>query len=193
MDHRRELILLGILIILIAIIYSGIEFWKNSSPDTNVKSLILEDLKTKHPDSTVGIISIEKIGENNGSYYAVKAKVTQNYATPCPVRIHYHYNYPEQNFVTSPPEYITKNCKVCTDSTCYLMFEEEAIIASHTLKGTEAIEEYINENSGAYPKVQSNPEGWTVIWKSPSSEFGYEVILSFKGEVIKLTKIETLY
>ncbi|MFA5049623.1 MAG: hypothetical protein WC501_01310 [Candidatus Micrarchaeia archaeon] len=193
MDHRRELIVLGFLIILIAIVYSGMEFWRTNLNETNVKSLVLEDLKTKHPDTAVGIISMEKITEGNSTYYSIKAKVTKDYATPCPVRIHYYYSYPEQNFVTRPPEYITKNCKVCTDSTCYLMFEEEAIIASHTLKGTESISNYIDENKGAYPKVEPDPKGWKITWKSPSSEIGYEIILSFKGEVIDLKQIKTLY
>lgn len=192
MDHRRELILLAILIIFIGLIYSGLEFWKTNSQEQNVKSLILEDLKTKHPDSAVGIISIEKVVHNNSTYYAIKAKVTKDDSTPCPIRIHYYYNYPEQNFITRPPEYITKNCKVCTDSSCHIMFEEEAIIASHTLKGTELIKKYITDNKGAYPKVDAHKEGWTVIWKSPSSEFGYEISISFKGEILNLEKIKTL-
>lgn len=192
MNLRKEIIVGIALILIVLVLYSLIESWQTNIEQTNMQEFIIEDLQNKHPDADIiEIISTEKIFTEVGkSYYFIKAKVTIGINTPCPVRIHYYYNFPEQNFVTQPPEYITEDCAVCEVDPCTLTFEEEAIIASHTLEGTEEIHEYIEDNEDAYPTVNKVGEDWKVKWSSPSSTSEYEVLLSPHGEVLDIERIE---
>ena len=89
-------------------------------------------------------MSIKKmVNEHGQKYFEVKAKVTENPETKCPGRKHIFYNYPAQNFVPQPPEVITSNCAVCVQGICTIAFPEEAVIASHTFAGTEAVQDYL--------------------------------------------------
>lgn len=190
MNLRKEITLGVLLIIFILLVYSAINFWTTNSERTTIKDFIIEDLKNKHPNAEVVeilIMNLEK-NEDDEDYYYIKAKVTEGLTTPCPTRIHYHYNYPEQNFITQPPEYITKDCEFCEVTPCAISFEEEAIIASHTLEGTEEIAEFVEENEDAYPTVTKESEGWRVIWLEPDGE-GFDILLSSDGDVLELNKI----
>ena len=191
MNIKKE-ILIGIVLIIVAItLYSLIDFWTNSVEQADITEFIVEDLQNKHPDADdITILFIEKKINNDGEfYYEIKAKVTIGIATPCPVRIHYYYNFPEQNFVTQPAEYITEDCIVCKVEPCTLTFEEEAIIASHTLEGTEAIHNYIENTEGAYPSVTKIEDGWLVKWSSAFSTVEYEVEISSNGEITDIDEI----
>ncbi len=191
MNFKKELRIGVILVILILVLYSLIEFWGSKSEDLGVQDFIIEDLGKKHPNADVIKISIveEKENEEGEKYYYIKARITEGITTSCPVRIHYHYNYPEQNFITQPPEYITENCEVCIVEPCTLAFEEQAIIGSHTLDGTQAIKEYIEQNEDAYVLVTKEENGWRVVWTAPSKNFGYDILISSNGEVLTLEKI----
>jgi len=125
MRIKGEIKAIILLIILAIILYQTTTFWKENSERANIKKYILEDLRTKHPTADiVGILSItKKKNSQDKEYYFIKTKVVEDYYTPCPVRIHYYYNYPEQNFITQPPEYITKQCKVCSSKLCVIAFE----------------------------------------------------------------------
>lgn len=192
MNVRKELTLAVALIFIAITLYFVIDFLRSSSEKTNVEEFIIEDLKTKHPNAEIfEIISMEiKFNDEEEQYYFVKARVTEGISTPCPIRIHYYYNYPEQNFVTQPPEYITTSeCKVCKVLPCTLVFEEEAIIASHTADGTEEIHEFISENKNVYPVVIEEYKSWRVFWYDSKGLDGYEVLLSVHGEVEEINKI----
>lgn len=191
MNLRKEIITGVVLILVVFVLYSIIDFWQSEVEKTNVEDFIKEDLMSKHPlADEIEIIEMkEKLNEEGGMYYSIKAKVTEGLETPCPVRIHYYYNYPEQNFVTQPPEYITKNCQVCEVKPCTLTFKEEAIIASHTLDGTDIIHNFILDNPGAYPIVEKEEDGWKVQWINPSDLDGYEILLDAHGEIIAITEL----
>ena len=129
---------------------SYITFFEGNTQKSNAIEFVTQDLKANYPDADVEILLVnEKKGDGEEKYYEIKAKVTQGYQSSCPVRTHVYYNYPNQNFVPQAPEYITSGCKVCNQQPCIIAFPEEAIIASHTLSGTEEVRKFINENTTA--------------------------------------------
>ncbi len=153
----------------------------------DAKNFVLEDLRDKYPDADeVSILSSELQTGNGSQYYYLKAKVVRNAKTPCPERIHVYYNYPLQNFVTQPPEYITRGCKVCiNEPVCLLAFEEDAIIASHTYPGAEEVANYIREFPDAQPTVSPGEGIWEVDWDSGNAGHYYKVVLSKSGNSVQ--------
>lgn len=192
MAVRREIVVILGLVIFVLIMIPLIDFIKKNVDQADVNKLVLEDIKTKYPGADVAIISTtEKSNEEGGKYYEIKARVTNDPAGSCPERTHIYYNYPEQNFVLQPTEYITKkNCKVCEVGTCVLAFPEEAIIASHTFPGTEVVNNYLSQNTYATPAVSEQFDGWLVSWNSPLSSYTYDVKLTRNGSVVSVLKKE---
>ncbi|MEM2974571.1 MAG: hypothetical protein QW112_03035 [Candidatus Micrarchaeia archaeon] len=113
--------------------------------------------------------------------------------------MHLYYDYPKKGFIISPPEYITKDCKVCQADTCVIGTSEEAIIASHTLPGTEDVHTYIVYHKDAKPDVkfyeEYSSEGtkyrniWIVRWFSQSTNYGVYAMISNEGEIIKIWEV----
>lgn len=186
---RKELIAIVILVIAMAFLISVIEFYKKNIEAGDAKKFVLEELRTKYPYSDISIISVaDKTNANGGKYYEIKAKVTNNAAGPCPERMHIYFNYPEQNFVSQPPEYVTKNCQICLGrGNCLVLFEEEAIIASHTLPGTENVAQYISGVNGAYPVVSEMENEWRVTWDSPLAGYLYTVEISKDAKLLNVS------
>jgi hypothetical protein len=130
---------------------------------------------------------------SGAKYFEVKARVTENPASPCPERSHIFYNYPAQNFVPQPAEVITSGCEVCTEGICTIAFPEEAVIASHTFPGTSAVEAFIKATDGAGPHVSENPAGesWSVRWDSASGPAYMLVEIHRNGTVLSVRKLES--
>ncbi len=157
--------------------------------EMSVKQIILDDLHTKYPNANVSILRItEKKNTQNQTYYNVKTKVVLNPGTPCPERMHIYYNYPEQKFVPQPPEYITKGCQVCVNEICTLMYPEEAAIASHTFKGTDAVSDFLKSHNDAHYvvtkghiNIQNQAENktaimWNVDWISGNETMNIKIL-----------------
>jgi hypothetical protein len=168
------------------------------------RSFVEDDLRAKYPDAEVR--EIIDMTQTEGSWY-VKARVTYNFSTACPVRIHVYYDYPKKGFIESPPEYITKDCRVCTAGQCIIATPEEAIIASHTMASSELAQAYIIAHSDAKPDAKFyaeyvDPETstkyknvWIVKWFSSKTNYATFVLISNSGEIIKLwqsVKTETV-
>ncbi|NYZ73640.1 hypothetical protein H0O00_00700, partial [Candidatus Micrarchaeota archaeon] len=137
MAVTREILLIVLLLIVIAVLVKLIEFFQINVIESDASNFVREDLHAKYPMADISVMTIvPKYNENGGKYFEVKARVTEDAETPCPERMHIFYNYPEQNFVPQTPEVITHNCAVCMEGICTIAFPEEAIIASHTLQGT---------------------------------------------------------
>jgi len=147
-------------------------------------------MNTKYPSGDIEIISVQDANANGSKYFKINAKVTLNSAGPCPERMHIFFNYPEQNFVSQPPEYITKDCKTCVSKeSCPILFPEEAIIASHTFEGTEEVQKYVNEEKGIFSLASEKEKSWLVTWDSPFSSYYYEVEISKNASVLGIKKI----
>src|SRR3989339_990767 len=129
MRIKREILLIGILIVIILVLYSFTTFFKKNVEQADASKFVLEDLKGKYPTADVAIIEIkQKFNNYNEKYFEVKVSLTLNKGMPCPELYQYYYNYPVQNFVPSPPEKITSGCTVCATTPCQIAFEEEAAI-----------------------------------------------------------------
>ncbi len=177
--NGKQIAILVFLFLIVAFLALGIKINMYSMNKEDVKNSVIQDLKHKFPDADkIEIMNMElKKNEKNKEYYLIKASVSFNLTTPCPSRVNYYYFYPEQNFVPNPPEYVVKDCYVPEGTP--VLFEEEAIILSHTLNGTEIIQDYLKTHS-PIPKVKK-PNGnkyWEVDWDN------YKVKISENGTLI---------
>lgn len=190
MKREYTVIIVLFLLILALLVIAG-PFFKITNDLSDVKSFVIEDLKTTYPNAEIEIISTkEKTNDNGGQYYEIKAKVIEGQGTPCPKRTHIYYNYPEQNFVPKTPEHVTSNCKVsCTEGTCNIVFPEEAIIASHTITDTEDVHAYLVAHPDMKATATESASGWIVTWVSSDGMSNIEVQLSKDGKVISVKQV----
>jgi len=186
---RKELLIILALIVIIALLLSSIEFFSKSIEEGEASQFVTEDLREKYPLADISIISIDEKTDDGEKYYSIKAKVTEDYASPCPKRMHIYYNYPEQNFIQQPTEHITTDdCEVCGEGICTIAFPEEAIIASHTIEGTEKVNEFLEKNKYAVPYVSKTDSIWLVRWDSPTASYYYEIEINVNGQIMKEEK-----
>ncbi len=190
MATRRELLILAALVVIILILVKVMEV-SETVMEADASKFVTEDLYAKYPGSDIEILAVkEKQNDAGEQYYEVKAKVTKDYNTPCPTRMHIYYNYPVQNFVPQPTEYITRNCEVCTEGTCTMAFPEEAVIASHTLRGTSDVARFIKDFETPYPMVTEEDDSWLVVWDSPVSTYYYSVTVDKNGRIVTVERTE---
>jgi len=189
----RLAIALVILFALAIILVVGASFYQPTVEINDASDYVLEDLVGKHPTAdSVEIMDWEtKTNPEGSEYLRIRAAVTEGLYSPCPVRVHYFYHYPVQNFVTDSPEYITTTqCTVCEGEGCAIAFPEEAIIASHMNEGAEDVHYYASGYKDAVPTASATSTGWQVAWNSDSAKYGHVVDVSKNGEI---EKVETIY
>lgn len=168
MKATKILILLVFIAILSFFLFTRL--FTYPSPE-DAKKFFEEDLTYTYPNADLKqIISIKKVSDQSQDYL-LKAWVSMNLYTPCPEKIEVEYSYPSRNFVGSATK-LVYGCSVCPSDkkNCYIIYPEEAIIASHTYPNTEAVRKFIksypnakpivifHENYGAYKHV------WQVDW-----------------------------
>ena len=181
-----------LMLFLVSIFLLGCLETKEKLTEEKVRNYILRDLSEKYPDAEIR--EIIEISPYEDSFY-VKAKIVYNYSTPCPIRFHVYYDYPRKGFVISPPYYVTTaECIVCKDRPCKITSPEEAIIASHRLKGSETVVSYLRSNPGAKPEAKYYREFmrddkkyndvWAVKWFSKETNYGIITLISVDGEVL---------
>ncbi len=188
MAVRNELLLIIVLLVVILILVMAIQFFQPDIEEADASKFVMEDLRSKYPTANISIMSITpKYNEAKIRYFEVKARVTVNPKGPCPERSHIFYNYPAQNFIAQPPEVITRNCVVCAEGICTIAFPEEAIIASHTLEGTEEIASYLETNQNVMPTVIEGTDSWTVVWESQTANYSYSVEMLRDGTILNLS------
>lgn len=184
---RKEATLTVLLVFVVVALILGMKFAAASFQEGDARKYVVEDLQTRYPyaDNITVVASEQRTNDMGETYYWIKAAVSDGLDGPCPTRTNYYYNYPEQNFVPAPPEYVVRNCRVCAATPCVIAFEEEAIIASHALMGGEAVHAYVTSHTDAEPSVRRTSAGWVVDWTS-SAEYGYEVVVSTDGLVVSV-------
>jgi len=191
MAVRREVLIIVALLVLIALLVKLIEFFKVEVVEGDARDFVLEDLREKYPDAEIEILSITpQYNQYEDRYFEVKARVTEYPDTPCPERSHIFYNYPVQNFIPQLPDVITSGCAVCTEGICVIAFEEEAIIASHTLPNTSSVESYLRYYQNAVPGVNEGGDSWTVTWDSEDATYYYVVAMHRNGTVTSVERLE---
>ncbi|MFA5077110.1 MAG: hypothetical protein WC488_01655, partial [Candidatus Micrarchaeia archaeon] len=161
MTMKKEIAITALLLVVAAALVLGINMAGGNYEERDAKKVVLEDLQERFPYADkIEIIAFEPRTNGDQRYFAIKASVSDDLDMPCPKRTHYYYNYPEQNFVPAPPEYIVKTCRVCENKPCIIAFPEEAIIASHTLAGTGEVSNYIVNAGDVKPYVSKIAQGW---------------------------------
>lgn len=187
----REAQILVVLVIVIAVLAMLIQFVRLSSFDSDASRFVLEDLRSKHPEADIEIMSISSaLNEEGEEYLTLKARLTQKPGTACPERSHIFYNYPTQNFVAQPPEVITSGCMVCQESPCVIAFPEEAVIASHTRPGSERIKAYLDSHKDASARASESADSWLVIWDSRMSGYYAQAHLDKSGNVLEASYVD---
>ncbi|MFH1785750.1 MAG: hypothetical protein ABH842_04950 [Candidatus Micrarchaeota archaeon] len=189
MEIRREVMLIIFLLLVIIVLVKLIEFFQVNIVEADASKFVSEDLASKYPTADIEIMTIIPKEGPYGKYFEVKARVTQDFESTCPLRTHIFYNYPTQNFVPQLPEVITSNCVVCNVGICTIAFPEEAIIASHTFAGTSDIKSYILANPNATPQVKEKQESWEVTWNSQTSSYYFVIELHRNGTILSMEKI----
>lgn len=192
MEEKLAVILI-LLLVASLLIVGGMNFYGENVQIGAAEEYVLEDLAQKQPGADiVEILGWEtKTNDGGEEYLLIRARATTGMKTPCPVRIHYFYHYPVQNFIADPPEYITtSSCSVCEGAGCVIAFEEEAIIASHTNSKAGRVEKYVSGYPDAVPSVEAEAGGWKVAWNSDSARYGYVVEVKRNGEI---GEIDTVY
>jgi len=188
---KREITLILALVIIVILLIALITFLTVDVEQADAKRFVMEDLSTQFQNADIEILStVEKYTDKNEKYFEVKAKITKNIRGTCPERIHRYYNYPEQNFVPQPDEQITTGCVVCKEKPCIIAFPEEAIIASHTLPGSEEVKDFIGDQASVVPEVKETSNSWIVLWDSALSRFLYQIEISKNGTVISKQKVD---
>ena len=171
---------LFIIALLMFIIYTNVY---STHTEKDAKKFFQEDLIYSYPDADLReIVSVKKIDENR---YVLKAHVTKGFYTPCPEKIEVEYTYPVRNFLSTQTKLVS-GCKVCIEDkkNCYIIYPEEAIIASHTYGGTEKIAEFIKTYPKAKPFVEllenySNyNKVWRVEWRDEQTQQKIEVYIN---------------
>ncbi len=188
--QKRLAIYIIVLVAVAIIIAGGMKFYETTVLSDDARTYVLEDLRANNPDAdVVEIFSWESSTNEEGEqYYLIRARATEGLYTPCPKRTHYIYYYPEQNFVTQPPERITVGCRVCEGNGCVIAFPEEAIIASHTNSGSTSMQSYLDRYTDAVPSVSESETEWAVSWRSESAPYGYDVQIAKDGEIIRIVR-----
>ncbi|MEW6328783.1 MAG: hypothetical protein AB1468_01565 [Candidatus Micrarchaeota archaeon] len=193
---KREYVIGILVIILIAIVYISASTKKIINRE-EAEKFVSDDLRVSYPDADVReIVSSEK----SGDFWNVKARVTFGLSSPCPRRIHVYYNdYPRFGFIQRE-ENITKDCMICVgEMSCNIIYEEEAIIASHTFEGTEEVHAYTtnyNARGSAefYPSYrdsggESYSDVWVVEWKADAQPYDFVVVLGKSQTERKALKV----
>lgn len=183
---RREITLLIVLLVVLAsLLYVSKVFRTYSEADA--RKFFIEDLASRYPTADAReILNVTQIGNGSDGYLRMVARVSLGLHTACPERIHMFYNYPQQNFVAEPPEYITRGCMVCTEQqkACVLAYPEEAIIASHKYSGGKRVVDYLAKYPAAkpYPQLLSDYNGqarvWQVHWDADGAPDSLDIYIS---------------
>ncbi len=142
---------------------------------TSVKDAVLLDAASRFPNAErVNIINIV----NKGGSKVLVVRVTYNYSSTCPKRYHVYYTYPEGRFLPEHPVKASIECNACK-KPCKLTYEEDAIIASVSLQGSDEVRQFVEEEKPEV-KVEKNGEGWQVIWYNDNK--AYVVTLESNSE-----------
>ncbi|MFH1094783.1 MAG: hypothetical protein V1728_01035 [Candidatus Micrarchaeota archaeon] len=181
---KKEAFVVLLIIVALVLLLSFSRLFGTSSED-DARKFFAEDLQESYPDADLRAINnVTRIGEGPDAYYSLKASVSSNLTTPCPERLEVDYYYPQQNFVKRAQK-IVYGCKVCLNTPkCVITYPEEAIIASHTYEGSQAVGEYLAQYPHAVPNATllddyaGTPNVWQVDWSDPATSRFLRVLIS---------------
>ncbi len=160
-----RLILMGLLLVSVLLLL-GCTSPENTPKDnsSNWYDSVVSDARAKYPDADL----VEVEGESAiGGHNITLVKVVFNSGTPCPVRMRLKYDR-DFGFSTGVPTYIVKDCEYKCVGSCHITTEEEAIVAAHTLPGSEDISEFLLDypDARAEARLDESKGLWIVDFTS---------------------------
>ncbi|MCX6777324.1 MAG: hypothetical protein NT157_00380 [Candidatus Micrarchaeota archaeon] len=191
MDTKAVILVLFVVALVLAVYVAT----NRGTPEKeeNAVAFVLEDLQNKYPDADIRDVLDSKLADG---VWQIKARVVYDAYSPCPRRKHISYRYPAFNFVTPPPEDITNNCIVCSGMpTCRIAFREEALIASHTMSGSEKVTVFLTSHPDArgdatfYPFLDREwgfENVWDVVWIDGTTGEKIEVLVGDEGKIARI-------
>lgn len=151
---------------------------------------IIEDAKNRHP--TADIIEIESV-DLMDNINVTSVRVSYYIDTICPERYRLRYKYPAFGYETGVPIVIVKNCEYQYTPDSVITFEEQAIVAAHTLKGTDEVKEFIGDgtNIKVETKFYSSTNVWEIIFNNELTLEKMRVTLQSKNpKILTIKKLE---
>jgi hypothetical protein len=148
----------------------------------SIENAIIEDASQRFRGADIIDIAYLTKRDNNE---VVVLRVTYNYSSVCPKRQHVYYSYPEGRFIPSYPVEVITTCDLCKNNACTIAYEEEAIIASLNIKGTEAVRDFvITEKARPLPR-KIGDDIWKVSWITQDQKRA-DVMFTNKGELLQV-------
>lgn len=165
-----------------------------TTPEEDVEQIeldktVLEDARSKHPSAD--IIEIESVDLMNG-INITNVRVSYYVNSICPERYRLRYKYPEFGYETGVIIEIVKDCKYTYTPDSIITFEEQAIVAAHTLSGTDEVKEFIGkgENIKVETHYDSTSGIWEVTFKNKESLNEMKVTLQSKNpQILSIEKL----
>jgi hypothetical protein len=158
--------------------------------EIDYEKTIIEDATNKHPNAD--IVEIESVDVMDG-LTTTNVRVSYYVDTICPERYRLRYKYPEFGYETGIPIEIVKNCEYKYTPDSVITYKEQAIVAAHSLKGTEDVKDFIG--NGEYIFVEttfhSDVGVWEVLFNDEYTLDKMRVTLRAKNpQVLTIKKIE---
>lgn len=164
-----------LIILAAALLFAGcIQKPPQASDTLSYEKAIIEDATAKYPDAD--IVEIEGT-ETTGDINITNVRVTFNSTSVCPVRMRLRYKAPEFGYETGVQTYIVRDCRYTCEANCVITGEEEAIVASHSLKGSESVSGFIGDGQGVSAKATYSVGGgeWTVVLTKAGGEMEVKI------------------
>jgi len=153
----------GFCVVVAAIIFMAgcVENEPEMFDQVSFEKAIISDVEAKFPSAD--IIEIEGTSQVGG-INVTSVRVTFNYTSICPVRMRVNYKYPSFGYETGVPLYLVKDCAYRCMGECVITGEEEAIVAAHSIPGTELVKEFVGNGEGVKAKavLLKNDSIWRV-------------------------------
>lgn len=164
-------------------------------PEKDVQNIehdktIIEDAKSKHPSAD--IIEIESVDIMNG-INVTSVRVSYYTDSICPERYRLRYRFPDFGYETGVPIEVVKNCEYKYTPDSVITYEEQAIVAAHTLQGTEEVKEFIGNGNGITVETNfySSTGVWEVLFHNTISDETMRVTIQSKNpKIIVIKKLE---
>lgn len=154
-----------ILLFLFFFLFGCITTPEREYEEIDAQKTIIEDAMNKHP--TADIVEIESI-DLMGGINVTSVRVSYYTNSICPERYRLRYRFPEFGYETGVPIEIVKNCEYKYTPDSVISYKEQAIVAAHTLKGTDEVKEFIGNGEDIFVETffHSDTGVWQVVFKN---------------------------
>jgi len=149
-----------ILLFLFFFLFGCITTPEREYEEIDYEKTIIEDAMNKHPNAD--IVEIESVDLMDG-INVTSIRVSYYINSICPERYRLRYRYPDFGYETGVPIEIVKNCEYKYTPDSVITYKEQAIVAAHSLKGTEEVKDFIGEGEDIFVETYFHSD--TGVWE----------------------------